>query len=128
MPSTRWPTPPPTAGTVLGLGRGPIYAQRLAGDGLSVVGKRHELLHPSDKIDYESLIEGAWMVRHGRYHYLLYSGDACCFEEAHYAVGVARATSPLGPFTRSPDNPILARNAAFWAPATTPWSPTPPAR
>jgi arabinan endo-1,5-alpha-L-arabinosidase len=94
----------------------PIYAQRLAGDGLSVVGKRHELLHPSDKIDYESLIEGAWMVRHGRYHYLLYSGDACCFEEAHYAVGVARATSPLGPFTRSPDNPILARNPAFWAP------------
>ena len=94
----------------------PIYAQRLAEDGLSVVGKRHELLHPSERIEYEHLIEGAWMVRRGRHHYLMYSGDACCFQDAHYAVGVARSTSPLGPFERSPDNPVLARNAAFWAP------------
>jgi arabinan endo-1,5-alpha-L-arabinosidase len=94
----------------------PIWGQELATDGLGVVGRRHELLYPSDKLDYEGLIEGAWMLRHGGFYYLMYSGDDCCSAHARYAVGVARSTSPLGPFAKFQGNPILAENGAVWAP------------
>jgi arabinan endo-1,5-alpha-L-arabinosidase len=94
----------------------PIYGQELARDGLSVVGPRHDLLLPSDKVEYESLIEGAWMLRHGQTYYLMYSGDDCCSDDARYAVGVARGPSPLGPFTKFKGNPILAANGTAWAP------------
>jgi arabinan endo-1,5-alpha-L-arabinosidase len=94
----------------------PIYGQELARDGLSVVGPRHELLRPSDRVEYERLIEGAWMLRHGRFYYLMYSGDDCCSDDARYAVGVARGPSPLGPFTKFRGNPILAANSTAWAP------------
>jgi arabinan endo-1,5-alpha-L-arabinosidase len=93
----------------------PIMAQQLSPDGLSVVGEPVEVL-PRSTGAYESLIEGAWLAEHDGAFYLFYSGDACCGEEAHYAVMVARADDPLGPYTRDPENPILAENEAFEAP------------
>ena len=93
----------------------PISAQELAPDGLSVVGEPIEVL-PRSTGEYESLIEGAWITEHEGRYYLLYSGDACCGEGAHYAVMAARAEEPLGPYTRAPNNPILAANAEFNAP------------
>jgi arabinan endo-1,5-alpha-L-arabinosidase len=56
------------------------------------------------------------MMQHGPYYYLMYSGGACCGSEAHYAVLVARGSSPLGPFERYQGNPILAANEDFNAP------------
>ena len=50
---------------------------------------------------YESvLVEGAWMQYHAPYYYLFYSAGNCCnqFGTPHYAVMVARAQSPTGPF------------------------------
>ncbi len=32
------------------------------------------------------------------------------FGGQHYAVGYATATSPLGPFTKAPNNPVLQKN------------------
>lgn len=93
----------------------PIMAQELATDGLSVLGQPVEVLARSSG-EYESLIEGAWIAEHDGAFYLFYSGDACCGEGAHYAVMVARADDPLGPYTRDPGNPILAANDAFEAP------------
>jgi arabinan endo-1,5-alpha-L-arabinosidase len=93
----------------------PIVAQRLTDDGLRVTGERIELLAPSSA-EYEGLIEGPWITEHDGRYYLFYSGDACCGEGAHYAVLVARADHPLGPYTRNPANPILAANDAFNAP------------
>jgi arabinan endo-1,5-alpha-L-arabinosidase len=93
----------------------PIMAQELADDGLGVVGAPVEVLARSAD-EYEGLIEGAWVTeRDGRF-YLLYSGDACCGANAHYAVMAARADDPLGPYTRDPANPILAANDVFKAP------------
>jgi arabinan endo-1,5-alpha-L-arabinosidase len=93
----------------------PIWVQPLAPDGLSVVGERTVALEPS-KRPYESLIEGPWVAkRDGAYH-LLYSGDACCGADPSYAVLDARATSPLGPFERDPDNAVLEANDRFNAP------------
>jgi arabinan endo-1,5-alpha-L-arabinosidase len=93
----------------------PIMAQQLSDDGLEVVGEPVELLTPSSA-DYEGLIEGAWITEHEDSYYLFYSGDACCGPRAHYAVMVARAAHPLGPYARNPANPILAANDAFDAP------------
>jgi len=47
---------------------------------------------------YGDLIEGAWVIHRDGTYYLFYSGDNCCGENAHYAVMVARADSPTGPF------------------------------
>lgn len=94
----------------------PIRAQRLTADGMNVVGRPHAVLHPVEGGGYESLVEGAWVVRHGAYFYLMYSGDACCEPDPHYAVMVARSKSPLGPFEKDGDNPILAANKAFLGP------------
>ena len=93
----------------------PIRVQQLSDDGLRVVGKAKELLQPSDA-DYESLIEGPWLIEHGDYFYLFYSGDACCHPGPHYAVLVARSKSPLGPFEKYEGNPILESTDNFYAP------------
>jgi arabinan endo-1,5-alpha-L-arabinosidase len=93
----------------------PIRVQELSGDGLSLVGERQDLLSPTGD-GYESLVEGAWLLERDGFFYLMYSGDACCGTEAHYAVMVARSSSPTGPFERDPANPILAANEEYLAP------------
>jgi arabinan endo-1,5-alpha-L-arabinosidase len=93
----------------------PIRVQELSDDGLSLVGERQGLLSPTGT-GYESLVEGAWLLERGGFFYLMYSGDACCGADAHYAVMVARSSSPTGPFERDPANPILAANEEYLAP------------
>jgi len=44
------------------------------------------------------LIEGPWVTYNAPYYYLYFSGNGCCGAGAHYAVMVARSTSPTGPF------------------------------
>jgi arabinan endo-1,5-alpha-L-arabinosidase len=93
----------------------PVHVQELSDDGLSLQGDRRNVLSPSSR-PYESLIEGAWVLHRDDYYYLMYSGDGCCGVDAHYAVMVARSTSPTGPFERDPANPILESNEDFFAP------------
>jgi arabinan endo-1,5-alpha-L-arabinosidase len=50
-----------------GSDRAPIKVQQLTDDGLGVVGEPKALLYPSDR-EYESLVEGAWLVDHGRFY------------------------------------------------------------
>lgn len=49
-------------------------------------------------------VEGPFLVRRGGTYLLFYSGNAF---QARYAMGVATATSPTGPFTKCACNPIL---------------------
>ncbi|MBA3586739.1 MAG: family 43 glycosylhydrolase [Chloroflexi bacterium] len=93
----------------------PISAQELTADGTGLRGSPIEVL-PRSSGEYESLIEGVWVTEHDDRFYLMYSGDACCGPEAHYAVMVARSDSPLGPYSRNPDSPILEANEEFNAP------------
>ncbi len=52
--------------------------------------------------------EGAWVIEgEGRFH-LMYSGNGA--DTARYAIGVATGSSPLGPFEKREDNPILKRH------------------
>ncbi|NUR77805.1 MAG: family 43 glycosylhydrolase [Thermoleophilia bacterium] len=72
---------------------------------------------------YESLIEGPWVIKRGSWYYLFYSGNDCCNPTSpHYAVLVARASSPLGPYTKLGDangthnSVILQANSSWLAP------------
>ena len=60
--------------------------------------------------------EGAYVLEHEGTFHLLYSGQGA--DTPCYAVGVATAPSPTGPFTRRADNPILKQAPAddFWGP------------
>ncbi|MBX3230829.1 MAG: family 43 glycosylhydrolase [Labilithrix sp.] len=90
----------PPAGT-------PLFLQELAADGLSLVGKRVELLR--NDLPWEAnLVEGAWMIARDGWYYLFYSGNA--FFDHRYATGVARSRSPRGPFEKH-GAPILASTA-----------------
>lgn len=63
-----------------------------------------------DLLSWELAVrEGAWIVERNGVFYLFYSGSGT-FDE-RYAVGVATANNPMGPFVRRPGNPILATKA-----------------
>jgi arabinan endo-1,5-alpha-L-arabinosidase len=94
----------------------PIKAQRLARNGMSLMGRVTPLVHPDPNRLYHVLLEGAWIVHHDGYYYLLASGDACCDESAFYAVMAWRSKAPLGPYKEDPTNPILELNKHFTAP------------
>lgn len=94
----------------------PIKAQRLSASGLRLVGDPKVVLRVRRDVRYERLIEAPWIHEHEGAYYLFYSGDRCCREKAHYAVMVARSSSPWGPFRRHPSNPILELNDEFLAP------------
>ena len=68
-----------------------------------------------------NLIEGPWVTYHAPYYYLYFSGNGCCGANAHYAVMVARASSPTGPFeklagTNGAAQPILRAGGKWTAP------------
>ncbi|WP_240312731.1 glycoside hydrolase family 43 protein [Flavihumibacter solisilvae] len=52
--------------------------------------------------------EGPAVYRHGGYYYLLYSAND--FRNTDYAVGYAVSRSPLGPWTKAGNNPIIDKN------------------
>jgi beta-xylosidase len=90
----------------------PIYGQQLAADGLSLVGTRSTLM--SNNLAWEGgVVEAPWVVARGGYYYLFYSGNA--YYNSTYAVGVARATSPLGPYTKLA-SPILKTGGGWVGP------------
>jgi arabinan endo-1,5-alpha-L-arabinosidase len=101
---------------VWGSAGAPIKAQKLASDGMALTGKPKSLVHPSLHREYHHLLEGAWIIPHDGYYYLLASGDACCDVSAFYAVMAWRSKKPLGPYEEDPNNPILALNTHFTAP------------
>lgn len=52
--------------------------------------------------------EGSFIFKHGDTYYMMYSANF--YGGPYYAVGYATSKSPLGPFTKSTDNPVLERN------------------
>ena len=53
--------------------------------------------------------EGSYLLKHNRKYYMTYSGNF--FAGPDYAVGYATADTPLGPYTKAPENPTLERAA-----------------
>jgi len=79
-----------------------IYMQRLRADGLGLVGSPTPLISNDPRGWEGSLVEGPWLVHDTSsqppYFFLFYSANA--FHSSRYAVGVARSTSPLGPYVK----------------------------
>jgi arabinan endo-1,5-alpha-L-arabinosidase len=104
----------------------PITVRELAADrasfapgsaSIALVGPRAG----SDPSAYDvGLIEGPWVTFVAPNYYLYFSGNACCGAGAHYAVMVARSTSPTGPFevlrNGAAAQPVLAGSGMWTAP------------
>jgi arabinan endo-1,5-alpha-L-arabinosidase len=84
-----------------GSGFEPIKVQELAPDRMSFAPGTSPtaLVGPNPaKGGFPVLVEGSWVISHGAYYYLFYSGDNCCGPKANYDVMVARSKNPFGPF------------------------------
>jgi xylan 1,4-beta-xylosidase len=93
----------------------PIWAQPLSEDGLSLTGKRREILRNTAPWEGH-VVEGSYILRHGDWFYHFYSGNACCGRSCNYALGVARSRKLLGDWEKNPGNPILSANDAWQCP------------
>ena len=110
-----------------GSGFKPIKVQELSADRISFIAGSRPVdlvatIKSEDPANYQRLVEGAWVIRRGKFYYLFYSGDNCCGAKAHYAVMVARSTSATGPFQSyaeahgAANSVILAANSQWIAP------------
>jgi arabinan endo-1,5-alpha-L-arabinosidase len=100
-----------------GSGGQPIRVQELAPERLRFLpgSAPTAVVFPDASRRYHSLVEGAWVTfRRGTY-YLFYSGDRCCSRDPRYAVMVARAADPFGPF-EALARPVLEGGARWTAP------------
>ncbi len=89
-----------------------IRIQPLTSDGLSLTGSPTTLL-VNDRTWEGNLIEGPWMIHRNGFFYLFYSANG--YASPNYAVGVARATSPTGQFTKRA-TPILVTRGNWAGP------------
>ena len=92
-----------------------IFAQQLSADGTRFIGKRREILRNASPWEGH-VVEGSFILRRGGWFYHFYSGNACCGRACNYALGVARAKRLLGPWEKSPKNPIIAANQDWQCP------------
>lgn len=79
-------------------------------------GEPRVILQPES--DWETrnghVTEGPWIIKHNNRYYLIYSGSGA--NTPDYAVGYATSDSPLGPFTRGENNPIIQRSDGLFGP------------
>jgi beta-xylosidase len=61
-----------------------------------------------------ALTEAPWMLKHNGVYYLLYSAAAADSQE--YGIGYATAQSPIGPFSKYVNNPIIKKGDGIFGP------------
>ena len=97
-------------GTEDGYAYGKIYGVRLTRDLAKPIGQPQLLMQASQPWELvHSAVnrcnEGPTVFRHSGLYYMTYSANDT--STAAYGIGYATANSPLGPWTKSTDNPIL---------------------
>lgn len=101
-----------------------VYGIELKSDFSGVIGEPELLLRPPKTMDdknaeWESRsvtskevnrrwTEGSYTFKHDGTYYMMYSANY--YGGENYAVGYATASSPLGPYTKANNNPILEKN------------------
>jgi beta-xylosidase len=92
-----------------------ITVQPMA-DPVTPQGEPKVVLQPESEWEIRNgrVTEGPWMIKHDGRCCLLYSGSGA--NTPDYAVGYATSDSPLGPFTRAEENPILHRSEGLFGP------------
>ncbi|MEA2444994.1 MAG: xylan 1,4-beta-xylosidase [Thermoleophilales bacterium] len=98
----------------MGLGA-PLRITALSRDGLRVAGRGVAVLRPDQPWE-RGVTENPFLVHRPDGYYLFYSGGTCCRPPCSYAVGVARAPSPAGPYAKLATGPILRGNDRFMCP------------
>jgi beta-xylosidase len=88
-----------------------LHGQRLSPDGMTVTGEPQELLKDNERWE-DRVVEAPTMVRAPTGYALFYSGGFFGWNPdegglSPYAMGYASCSSPLGPCTPSPANPLL---------------------
>jgi hypothetical protein len=100
------------ADTILDAMVTPVRAQRIAADGLSLIGESTIVL--ANDLDWEGhLIEGPFCTRQNGRYWLFYAGND--FGTPAYGIGVAVADHPLGPY-RKRSEPLLKSTREWTAP------------
>jgi arabinan endo-1,5-alpha-L-arabinosidase len=91
----------------------PIWAQQLSSDGMKLEGNRTFLFQ--NTLSWEGpLVEAPWVISRNKTYYIFYSANG--YATANYAIGVARSSSPLGPFEKYGNGPIVSSNKVFAGP------------
>ena len=101
-----------------------IYGIEIQPDFMDVIGEPVLLLRPPVSMDdkqaeWESRsvtsrevnrrwTEGSYIIKEGDTYYMMYSANF--FGGQNYAVGYATSKSPLGPFVKAENNPVLQKN------------------
>lgn len=88
-----------------------LYAAEMSEDLLSFDEEHERFLFRAEE-EWElkdcSVVEGPFVLKHKGKYYLTYSANHT--RSPYYAIGCAVADSPLGPFRKRADNPILCKN------------------
>jgi beta-xylosidase len=101
-----------------------VYGVEMKNDFSGVIGEPVLLLRPPVKMgnlkdEWESRsvtsnevnrrwTEGSFIFKNKNTYYMMYSANN--FDGKNYAIGYAKAKSPLGPFTKAVNNPVLQKN------------------
>jgi hypothetical protein len=93
----------------------PLRMTALSRDGLRVAGRSVAVLRPDQPWE-RGVTENPFLVARPDGFYLFYSGGTCCRPPCSYAVGVARASSPEGPYAKLPGGPLMRGNEGFMCP------------
>ncbi len=91
----------------------PIKARALAPNGLAFANATTTTLITNDKTWEGALVEAPFIIEHKGEYFLFYSGNA--YYDDRYAVGIARASSPTGPYTKAA-NPIVVTKGQWVGP------------
>ena len=89
-----------------------IWVARLKSNLLEIDGQPSLAITPTEPWearpwnDYR-VAEGSYLFKHNGYYYLLYSANH--FLDPHYCVGYATSKSPLGPWKKASNNPVLGK-------------------
>ncbi|MET8349850.1 MULTISPECIES: glycoside hydrolase family 43 protein [unclassified Micromonospora] len=90
-----------------------LWSQRLAEDGLTLVGEPTKLLKQTEPWE-GTLIEGPFFQRQDGRLLLFFAANA--YDRAEYAEGYAICESPTGPCVKAAENPILKTSEAASGP------------
>ncbi|MDW8311070.1 MAG: glycoside hydrolase family 43 protein, partial [Verrucomicrobiales bacterium] len=92
-----------------------IKVQPMA-DPLTPRGEARVVIRPTEPWEKISgaVTEGPFLLKRRGVYYLMYSGTGA--DSPNYGIGYATATSPLGPFTKHPGNPIARRGGNVFGP------------
>jgi beta-xylosidase len=92
----------------------PIFVRELRADGLGFApGSGTVQVLTNNSGTWEGgVVEAPWVVKNGSFYYMFYSGNVY---DQRYRTGVARSSSPTGPFTKL-GSPILTNNSKFVGP------------